>query len=142
MAVWENLLQDVQFAFRMMAKSRTTTAILLVTLALGIGANTAVFTLINGLMLRSLPVDHPEQIYFFGNDQRYGSRSGNHLPTGAIDLYSNYFFQELRARNNASFESLTAFASAQIVVRVSQPNSSQQSRRYLASLVDGNFFPR
>src|ERR1700732_1044100 len=60
------LLQDIGFGLRMFAESRPTTAILVITLALGIGANTAVFTLINGVMLRSLPVSHPEQIFFFG----------------------------------------------------------------------------
>lgn len=140
MAFWEDLPQDAHFALRMMAKSRTTTAILLVTLALGIGANTAVFTLINGLMLRSLPVNHPEQLYFFGNDQWYGSRSGNHLPAGSISLYSYYFFKQLRERSGSAFEGLTAVASPQIIVRLSLPNSSEQPRRYNAALVDGDFF--
>lgn len=140
LAPWESLLQDVRFAFRMMAKSRLTTAILLITLALGIGANTAVFSLINGLMLRSLPVDHPEQIFFFGNDQWYGSRSGNHLPTGRVSLYSYHYFEHLRERSRSTFDGLTALSSPQAIVRVAIPGSGEQSRRFNSDLVDGDFF--
>lgn len=139
LALFENLLQDLRFAFRMMAKSRLTTAILLVTLTLGIGANTAVFSLINGLMLRSLPVDHPEQLYFLGNDQWYGSSSGN-LPTGSIHLYSYLFFEQLRERNRSLFDGLTAMSSNQVAVRVAIPKSGDPPRRFAAALVDGNFF--
>jgi hypothetical protein len=103
MALLGDLLQDGHFAVRMMAKSRTTTAILLVALALGIGANTAVFTLINGLLLRSLPVSHPEQLYFFGNDQWNGSRSGNHRPAGSISLYSYYLFKQDSPRRQVQY---------------------------------------
>ena len=138
-APWEHLLQDVRFAFRMMAKSKLATSILLITLALGIGANTAVFSLINGLMLRSLPVDHPEQLYFFGNDQWYGNRSGG-LPTGDISLYSYNFFQQLRERNQSTFDGVTAMSSPQVSVRVALPNSGEPPRRYQAGLVDGDFF--
>ena len=138
-APFEHLVQDVRFAFRMMAKSKLATAILLVTLALGIGANTAVFTLINGLMLRSLPVEHPEQLYFFGNDQWYGNMSGR-FPTGNVIIYSYRFFQQFRERNRSVFDGLTAMASPSVTVRVTKPNSGERARRYTAGLVDGDFF--
>ena len=54
--------QDVRYAFRMFAKAPMLTAIMLLTLALGIGANTTIFNIVNSFMLRPLPVGSPEQI--------------------------------------------------------------------------------
>jgi len=56
------LLQDVRYAIRLLAKSPGFTAVIVLTLALGIGANTAIFTLINGLLLHPSGIAHPEQV--------------------------------------------------------------------------------
>ena len=56
------LWQDTQYAGRMLAKSPVITFVAMFSLALGIGANTAIFSLINALMLRSLPVRDPQQL--------------------------------------------------------------------------------
>lgn len=58
--------QDISFGLRVLRKSPAFTAVAIVTLALGIGANTAIFTLVNGLVLRDLSVPHPEQLVRFG----------------------------------------------------------------------------
>ena len=65
---FEILKRDVLFSMRLLRKSPSFTAIALLTLALGIGANTAVFSLVNSLLLRPLPVPHAEQLAVLGMD--------------------------------------------------------------------------
>ena len=57
-----SFFQDLQFALRQLRKSPGFTAVVVITLALGIGANTAIFTVVEAVLLRSLPYPHPEKI--------------------------------------------------------------------------------
>jgi predicted permease len=66
----ETLTQDVRFGVRMLAKSPGLTFVIVVTLALGIGANTAIFGIVNGFLLRPLPVREPEQIVVLAVQQK------------------------------------------------------------------------
>ncbi len=72
----QSLLQDLRFAVRRLVKDRWFTLAAIVALALGIGANSAVFTLVNAVLLRGLPFDAPERIMWIDTQDTRGRRSG------------------------------------------------------------------
>jgi len=71
-----DLLRDVRFAARLLVKNRWFTVMAVVVLALGIGANNAVFTIVNAVLLRNLPVPEAEQIMFLGTRDTQGRNMG------------------------------------------------------------------
>ena len=60
----ETVLRDVRFGLRMLIKNSGVTAVAVITMALGLGANTAVFSVVNGVMLKSLPFKDPDRLVF------------------------------------------------------------------------------
>ena len=88
-----NLLADIRFGARTLTKSPAFVAVAALSLALGIGANTAIFTLTDQLLLRLLPVRHPEQLVLLSAvGQHYGSNSGS-------NRISYPMYQDFRDRN-------------------------------------------
>jgi predicted permease len=100
----ENFVQDVKFGARMLRKNPGFTVIAVLTLALGIGANAAIFTVINAVMLRTIPVKHPEQLVAVGDPTRVHSWSSG---TPGTTSFSYPLYKEVREQNEV-FSSLLA----------------------------------
>jgi putative ABC transport system permease protein len=103
--VLETLLQDVRFGARMLAKSPLFTAVAVFTLALGIGANTAIFSVVNAVLLRSLPYEEPERLVVVWERFAFSASPRNMVsPANFLDW----------KEQAASFEQLAAFRDAQM----------------------------
>ena len=96
------VLQDLRFGFRQLRKSPGFTLAAVITLALGIGANTAIFSVVNAVLLRPLGFPSPEQLVVIGGHSR------NSTPIGRLDAISFPEFSDLRLRNR-SFAQLAAY---------------------------------
>src|SRR5499426_2810612 len=122
----EDLIQDVRYGLRTLRKSPGFTAVAALSLALGIGANTAIFSLVNAVLLRPLPVENPERLVSLN----YASEKGGDVsPTFS---YLNY--RDLRDRNNA-LDGLIAYRMAPI--SLSHDGNNERAWGYLAT---GNYF--
>ncbi len=115
LALIETLLQDLRFALRMLAKSPGFTCVVILTLALGIGANTAIFSFIDGILLRSLPVKDPQQLVVFSWSAHARPKLKGHSDYGdCLNLsrdcsFSIPFFKNLRTHTN-TFSAMAAYA--------------------------------
>jgi predicted permease len=115
----ESLSQDLRYGFRMLAKAPAFTAIIILTLTLGIGANTAIFTLVNAVMLRSIPVRDPQQLvvlqwsvrHWNGRTSSFGDCASNPRNSARFTSCSLPYplFQEIQKQANV-FTDAMAFA--------------------------------
>ena len=132
----ETLFQDIRYGFRMLAKSPAFTAVAVITLALGIGANTAIFTFVNALLLKSLPVKSPEQLVIVGDPALVNDRQNG---TPETNYFSYPLYRELRD-NNRVFTGLLA-AGTQHYIQVDASSVGGSSDEVIAGrLVTGNYF--
>jgi len=138
----DNLLQDARVSLRALGKRPVFTAVALLSLALGIGANTAIFTLIQQLLLSELPVRNPEQLVTVGDATSSGI-------AGGIDIGQYGFFPWYEARqlemNPGPFQGIAAFGSflPKVSVRIDNaggPGGSGEAQIAAAALVSGNYF--
>jgi predicted permease len=137
---WEDeMIQDIRFALRMLLKSPAFTFVAIITLALGIGVNTAIFSVLDAVLLKSLPVKEPEKLVLFGNGKDVGLT--NRFPNKSWQLFSYPFYKEVQERNEV-FSDLTAFLSMNWSVHgtVNTNGTSKDLEQMDVLLVSGNYF--
>jgi predicted permease len=140
----DELVMDFRYSVRILAKSPSFTAIALLSLALGIGGNTAIFTLINQVMLRNLPVRNPEQLVAFG-DSEFGGIAGG-IDLGAFGGYFPWDFTRSLQMDPGPFQGIAAYCSFSNKVSIrplgesGTANTSSPAALAPANLVSGNYF--
>ena len=103
----EVLAQDVRYGLRQLRKSPGFTMTAVITLALGIGANTAIFTLVHGVLERSLPVADPSRLYRVGDQDTCCYFDGFESDNGDFDLFPYDLYLQLQ-QSSPEFEQLAA----------------------------------
>jgi predicted permease len=133
----ELLIQDVRYALRQLRKEPGFTLTVVITLALGVGANTAIFTLVQGILLRSLPVNDPSRLYRIGdkNDCCYYNNYQN--DNGDFDLFSYDLYLRLK-QAAPEFEQLAAVEAGGNGFSVRQGDAPARPMR--SEYVSGNYF--
>jgi predicted permease len=132
--LFSDLRQDVAYGCRALRRNLTLTTVIVMALAIGIGANTAVFTLIDALLLRPIAVAHPEQLVTIG-DEDYVNSSG--IGTPHLDVLSAPLFRDLREKNDVFSDVLATGPAGRISARIGDAAELERPRsRY----VSANFF--
>ena len=137
----ERLMQDLRFAVRQLRRTPAFTATVLLTLALGIGANAAIFTLVNAILLKDLPVADPKTLVHLGNNGHdccvgfNGTRKD-----GNYSIFSTDTYEQLK-KNLPEFEELAAMQAGwgyrPIIAR---RDGAQAARSVMGEFVSGNYF--
>src|SRR5689334_13169044 len=120
-------IQDVRYALRMLTKNPAFAGVVVLTLALGIGANAAIFSLLDQVLLQSLPVAKPDQLMVLA---AYDPKDGPDI----TNSFSYPMYQDLRDRNSV-FSGVIARGGTQMNV-----SYGEQTERVRGELVSGNFF--
>jgi predicted permease len=120
----ETLIQDLKYAVRMLVKSPSFTIIAILTLALGIGANTALFSVVNGVLLRPLPYSRPDRLVVL-------SEKTANFESSSIS-YPNFLDWQ---RSNSAFASMAAYRSDDFSV-----TGSGEAERVRVGMISASFF--
>src|SRR5215472_9354188 len=138
----DRLMLDLRYAARRLRHSPGFTTVAVLTLALGIGANTAIFSLIQQVMLSPLPVAHANELYSLGDDKNGGSWGGLQ---GDFSVYSYPLYQYLRD-HTPEFSELAAFSSGDTALSVrrqgdkSGPAFHGETQAFRGEYISGNYF--
>src|SRR5277367_4453505 len=130
------IFEDIRYALRQFRKvpGFTTTAIL--TLALGIGATTAIFTLVHAVLLKSLPVANPSELWRVGDNENCCINGGmqDNWSLFSYDQYKNF------RDNNPEFLQMAAFQSGANQISVRRQGSDHPAESFISQIVSGNAF--
>ncbi|HEY6290137.1 MAG TPA: ABC transporter permease [Terriglobia bacterium] len=130
------LMQDLRYGFRRLRQSPGFAIVCVITLALGIGANTAIFTLVDAVMLKSLPVANPKELYRLGNN-------GNCCVIGGLQnewaIYS-YDLYKLFRDQQPEFSQMAAFQGGVENLNVRRGSASGPAEPFIGEFVSGNYF--
>jgi len=130
-------MHDLKLALRQFRKSPGFVATIILTISLGIGANTAIFTLVHAILLKSLPVSNPRTLYRVGDLDDCCVNGGFMNDDGDFDLFSYDLYRQLQA-TTPEFEQLAAFQSGRNMMNVRGANATTKSER--TEYVSGNYF--
>lgn len=138
------LLQDTTYALRQLQKTRAFTVTAVLTLALGIGANAAIFTLVNAILLKNLPVVDPATLIRIGNTTECCVNWGTPGDSGQVDgdsyaLFDTDTWQQIR-KNAPEFEELAAMQSGLGTIIARSDKTAEAARSVTSEFVSGNYF--
>ncbi len=131
-----NLFSDIRYALRQFRRSPVFTTAAVLTLAIGIGGTTAIFTLIHAVMLRSLPVSDPSRLYRIGDGNDCCVEGG---PQDRWGMFSYPLYERLKAAT-PEFEELTAFQTGIGRLSVRREGAEEAARPLRSEFVTGNYF--
>jgi predicted permease len=132
------LLQDLRYTLRQLRKSPGFTLTSVITLALGIGATTAIFTLVHAVLLKSLPVTRPEELWRIGK-RVHCCNWGGYTQWEEFSLFNNELYHRFKD-NTPAFAELAAFQGGNTGVGVRRAGSTQAAETRNGQFVSGNFF--
>jgi predicted permease len=134
----ETLIQDTRHALRRLRRAPAFTITTVLTLALGIGATTSIFTLVYAVLLKSLAVANPGELYRLGKEARC-CYWGGYSQDKEFSLVSYDLYKHLRG-NTKGFAELAAFSSVEPLFGVRRAGGAEPAQSYPGEFVSGNYF--